>query len=620
VKYPKGRFAAAMLLTVSAMALSLAGRGTPAYAAPPPPSIMPGIPWFDTSGHLIQGHNGSVFFDKANSTYYWIGQDLTDGRFSAACYSSPNLTTWTRDMSDGFPDLVTVENPADIPGFPAGSGLTTQPKGADGSQSYYLIGNTQVMQDPATGHFFMWVSVSIKDPAPRPSSDFLLAVAESSGSTPCSSPYTWQRQPFQPFANVQATGNPQPVGDIGLFNHTDPSGNTYSYLTSADQGKLPCQSGDINCYDPDASGSPDTSTKCQSGKTDCITGPQLRVYLITPDGQANANTTLLGTVRHFYGFHEAPAMFQAGPTGPYFLVASHQTAWVPNNNVYEVTKSAPPESGSGTWGGWQQTTGSNPQDLWTDVVEADENSSTDTFTCDSQTFFVLPVQGTDPGAKTTYVYLGDRWDSSNIQKGAGDSLGDSGYVWLPLTVNTPSTGTPSLSMNCMNNWSISTKTGGVSPLPDPIFTLTNAGSGRLLDGPTAGGTLVQDPLVGSPTTSQKWKIINVPPAGSGPLNTPQYAFQNVASGQYYITAPCNPSPQICAFLGNPLELSVPANGAVDWQFVSVDGGPSLTLKTPIVGNVVDVQSPPDGSTLIQDPPGSPPTVSQQWTLTQVSGP
>lgn len=613
-----------MLLAFSAVALSLAGAAAPALAsAPPPPSIMPGIPWFDDTGHLIQGHNGSVIAQTVQNvtTYYWIGQDLTGGRFGAACYQSTDLMHWTRDEPSTLsPDVLTVAAPP--AGMPADFGLQQI-----SDTRYYLIGNPQVMQDPATGHFFLWVSVSIKDPAPRPSSDFLVAVAESSGSTPCSSIYAWQRQPFQPFANVQATGNPQPVGDIGLFNYTDPgSSNTFSYLTSADQGKLPCQFGDINCYEPDASGSPDTSAKCQSGETDCITGPQLRVYLITPDGQANPDTTLLGTVAHFYGFHEAPAMFQAGPNGPFFLVASHQTAWVPNDNVYEVTKSAPPESGSGTWGGWQQTTGASPQDIWTDIVPADENSTTDTFTCDSQTFFVLPVHGSQ---KTTYIYLGDRWDSSNIQKGAGDSLGDSSYVWLPMTVNT-SSDPPALSMNCMNNWSINAATGVVATLPDPIFTLTNAGSGQMLKG-KADGTLVQAPSDG--LSDEEWKIVNAPDLGQapnpppGPLYTPQYAFQNVGSG-LLVTIPCALwDRDVCeTFSSSPLDQETfpgqdPSSATNNqlWQFVSVGGGPRLTLKSIGNGNVVDVQTPPNGSTLIDDPSASPPSVSQQWTLTEASG-
>lgn len=41
----------------------------------PQQSILPGVPWADTSGNFIQAHNGSVI--NVGGTYYWIGQNQT---------------------------------------------------------------------------------------------------------------------------------------------------------------------------------------------------------------------------------------------------------------------------------------------------------------------------------------------------------------------------------------------------------------------------------------------------------------------------------------------------------------------------------------------------------------
>lgn len=555
MKYPKSRLAAAIMLTLSATALSLAGTALPqASAADITSRFTPGLPWFDAGGHLIQGHNGSIIKDQSN--YYWIGQNATDGRSKAACYESPDLEHWTQKS----PDVVDVADLAQ----------TWSPS----PSIYYLIGNTQVMYDSATDRYVLWVSVSIKGlhSEPRPNSDFLVDVAETAaGQNPCSQ-YAWQRTtPWQPFGH--------PVGDIGLMTHSS-GGTTYAYLTDADQS-----------------------------------GPELRVFLITPDsgtGVTCGDVCLEGTVLEMDGSFEAPALFQAGNV--FFMLASHKTSWVPNANQYNYTTHAPPTSTKQSeWDGWQGQTGSGavPDTNWTDVVPASNPAPTASYTCDSQTFFVLPIHGT---SQQTNIYMGDRWDSSNIPNG---SLADSSYVWLPLKMPTST----SLQLDCtITNWSIDLSTGDWATLADPTFTFTNVGNSTVIDG-KSDGTLVQDQLGTSPTKNQQWEIINVPDsAETGPLYTPWYEIKNAAT-EGNIVLLCQAidsggSPQCFNYL-NPLQQALappPPGDAYSgiWQFVSVHGGPGLTLASFVNGNLVDAG--PDG-TLVQDPAANPPAVSQQWTLT-----
>lgn len=97
--------------------------------------------------------------------------------------------------------------------------------------------------------------------------------------------------------------------------------------------------------------------------------------------------------------YEAPAIFKVGDI--YYGLFSGCTGWAPN----------PGHSASTTdiLGYW--TTGGN--------FAIDEGNET---TYKSQSTFVLKVNGYE----NAYIYMGDRWNSSNV--------GSSNYVWLPLSM------------------------------------------------------------------------------------------------------------------------------------------------------------------------------------------
>ncbi|KAG6891103.1 hypothetical protein C0995_014193 [Termitomyces sp. Mi166 len=77
-----------LLICFLVLAVSLVTEGT---------VIVPGATWTDTAGNVIQAHGGG--FLKVGSTYYWYGEDksLNSALFHAvSCYTSTDLTTWTR--------------------------------------------------------------------------------------------------------------------------------------------------------------------------------------------------------------------------------------------------------------------------------------------------------------------------------------------------------------------------------------------------------------------------------------------------------------------------------------------------------------------------------------------
>lgn len=137
---------------------------------------------------------------------------------------------------------------------------------------------------------------------------------------------------------------------------------------------------------------------------------------------------------------ESPAM--AKVSGRYFLLTSHLTGWSTNDNVYATATSL-----AGPWSGFSNF------------------APAGTRTYDSQTSFLLPVTGS---AGTSYVYIGDRWNASNLNASLP--------VWLPITL----TGTGTATLNWYDSWGIDTSTGAVT-LPTGGSRLVGSQSGRCLD-------------------------------------------------------------------------------------------------------------------------------------------
>ena len=353
--------------------------------------IVPGTTWKDTSGNVIEAHGGGLI--KVGSTYYWVGEDHTNGfNFqNVNCYSSTDLSTWT------FVNHV----------------LTLQSAGDLGPNR--VVERPKILYNSPSQTYVMWMHIDNTS-----YSEAKVGVATS--PTVCGS-YTY-RGSFQPLGFQSR--------DMNVFEDTDGS----AYLLTEDRGT-----------------------------------PGLRIDKLSSDYQTVASATKLISVSGM----EAPAIVKVGST--YFFFCSHQSGWSPNDNEYMTATSL-----SGTWSGLADFA----------------PSGTNTYS--SQTNYVLPVSGT---GGTTYIYMGDRWVSSN--------LATSTYVWLPLSLS----GTSASMPMWYNRWVINVAAGtwsvycaGCGIQTGVALQVINNNSGLCLDNTGAGNTqgTQQDQWTCNGGTNQNWTL------------------------------------------------------------------------------------------------------------------
>ncbi|KAJ7660223.1 Arabinanase/levansucrase/invertase [Mycena polygramma] len=123
------------------------------------------------------------------------------------------------------------------------------------------------------------------------------------------------------------------------------------------------------------------------------------------------------------GAYEAPALFKVGSV--YFLIVSSKTGYRANpDKLFWATNLA------GPWTG--------PSDI--------APESTNTY--NSQSTFVLTIAGS---SQTTYMFMGDDWDS--------DGTDQSNYEWLPASV---STSAHSVTLQNYAYWKVNPTTGVVT--------------------------------------------------------------------------------------------------------------------------------------------------------------
>ncbi|KIJ41201.1 carbohydrate-binding module family 35 protein, partial [Sphaerobolus stellatus SS14] len=140
---------------------------------------------------------------------------------------------------------------------------------------------------------------------------------------------------------------------------------------------------------------------------------------------------------------EAPGMLH-NTDGVYYHILSQKTGYRPNDNVlYTATNLSGP---------WSSRTTIAP---------------TGTNTWNSQNTFELKITGT---SSTPFIFMGDRWD--------GNALGDSRYVWLPITFGS----NRSVQLQWHDVWTIDVNTGATC---FPQGTSYEAESGKLTGNATA---------------------------------------------------------------------------------------------------------------------------------------
>jgi hypothetical protein len=218
--------------------------------------------------------------------------------------------------------------------------------------------------------------------------------------------------------------------------------------------------------------------------------------------------------------HEAPAMFKLN--GRYYLFGSHLTGWSTNDNEYTTATSL-----AGPWSSWS------------DFAPPGSN------TLNSQTTFVLPITGS---SGTTFMYMGDRWTTSN--------LGTSPYIWLPMEVDGAN-----VTMSWHTNWSIDTSTGLWQDNSSTYYHISNKNSGMLLDvsgaSKTAGASVIQ--WNNNNGANQKWTLVSV---GSGYFN-----IINQNSGMYLDVTGASTTAG-----ANIIQSASSGGASQQWSLVAVSGG------------------------------------------------
>jgi hypothetical protein len=166
----------------AALALGWAGAGATAARAAPQ-TVVPGAVWTDASGARIQAHGGG--FVQQGSTYYWIGEDKTNGTAfqNVKCYSSTDLVHWTFRRN-----------------------LLTQQSGGD-------LGPNRVVERPklvfndTTRQWVMYMHIDSSNYA-----EARAGVATSGAAGPCDDVYVY-RGSFRPLGNM--------ARDMTLYKDTD---------------------------------------------------------------------------------------------------------------------------------------------------------------------------------------------------------------------------------------------------------------------------------------------------------------------------------------------------------------------------------------------------------------
>ncbi len=185
------RTAALLAASLTAIAAPLTA-AAPAHAATA--AFTPGAAWNDTSGNPLQLHGLGII--NVGGTWYGFGEDKTGESSSNTsfqdipCYSSTNLSTWTRQAT----------------------ALARQSTGDLGPGR--IVERPKVLHNPTTGKYVMYLHI---DNASYSEAKVGVAVSDS-----VCGPYTYQGS-FQPLGHQSR--------DIGLFQDTDGAG----YLLSEDR-------------------------------------------------------------------------------------------------------------------------------------------------------------------------------------------------------------------------------------------------------------------------------------------------------------------------------------------------------------------------------------------------
>ncbi|MGY1581253.1 RICIN domain-containing protein [Streptomyces sp. MN13] len=256
------------------------------------------------------------------------------------------------------------------------------------------------------------------------------------------------------------------------------------------------------------------------------------------------------------GHREAPALFKRG--GVYFMLTSGATGWNPNQQQYATATSL-----AGPWSSMANVG--------------------DTTAYGSQTAYVLPLQGS---TATSYLYLGDRWGNS-----FGGTVGDSRYVWLPLTFPTAT----SMSMSWTPEVTVDTAAGTVTGTGAAYQTLVARHSGRCAD----------------VTSQSQWAGAQIKQYDCNGGNNQKYWFRSVGGGYYQLAA--RHSSLCVQENASTVTQENCAGSATSQQWSLTTTGSYVTVRSRATGECLDVNggSTANGAAIITYACNG--GTNQQWT-------
>lgn len=240
---------------------------------------------------------------------------------------------------------------------------------------------------------------------------------------------------------------------------------------------------------------------------------------------------------------EAPGIVQTENDG-YFMLMSHKTGYRPNDVVAFRADSLE--------GPWSQATPIAPPD---------------TRTWNSQSGFVLRINGT---LATTYLYLGDQWDSHELE--------DSRYLWLPLSVDSAN---KAVRLDWVDVYDLDVVTGMVSMVEGTTYTAAHdgvvvAGEAVLQEASFASGGRMATGISGSESTVSFTGV-----EGTGEEQWVSFYYQNTDDMGFGNNPGGSPDR-----IGGSFQLrrisSVVVNGRQEEVLVAKDSNKGVILSTPLL--------------------------------------
>ncbi|RAV05168.1 hypothetical protein DQG13_04100 [Paenibacillus sp. YN15] len=372
-----------------------------------------GETWYDTEGNPIQAHGGGFLQQTAadgKPIYYWVGENKLHNRASfhaVALYSSRDLVNWVYegDIIDPF---------------------TQAAEGAE----YGLLDNKwerpKLLYNEKTKKYVLWGHWETA--GSYASSQIAVATADQ-----VAGPYTF-------------LGHWRPGGTLrnwrsenGIYLDSD------YYKTSGVKATVPAET--VNDVSQLGYTSRDFTVFVDDDKTAYLVsaeGHSMRIHRLNDEYTDVDFTTYTfsdpaGKAEDFesYSFYEgvgreAPAVVRADDG--YYMVSSGQSGWLPNQGTVSFNADLTDHAG------------------WTTVKENGRIVEKYAFGNNS-TYYSQPtniMKLVNEKGEKTYVYMGDRWRSSQ--------LSDSRYVWLPITFDETE---HTASITFTTGWKLNAATGNV---------------------------------------------------------------------------------------------------------------------------------------------------------------